>query len=345
MKRLFLMKATKITSLSKIDSSWTWSIKFDGIRAFWDGGITRGCYDVPFCPNITATGLWSIYGNPIYAPDWWLDSLPSIPLDGELWIGPQQFNTVSSTVRKLKPIDIEWQQIRYHVFDLPGLADVYIPLPMRADHNIKVEATSELFEYMVQKAYDKGLEFGATEQWPDAPAQYLNTRYTHWVHQNSITNLEDVTQKILPALLEEGHEGIVFRKNSLVWEPIRSHGLLKLKPFLDDEGQVIGLVFGKDTDKGSRNRGRMGSLILRLASGKTFHLSGFTDAERALPESFRQFAYDHPGQEAPNEIQSELFPWGTIVTFRYRELTPDGLPKDARYWRYAPTYHDIYGGM
>ena len=72
---------------------WLMSEKLDGFRFIWDGGITRGMRaDSISWANTTkdktpkyATGLWTRYHKPIYAPKWWLDQLPEIPLDGEGW--------------------------------------------------------------------------------------------------------------------------------------------------------------------------------------------------------------------------------------------------------------------
>ncbi|MCH7649284.1 MAG: hypothetical protein IIA83_11860 [Thaumarchaeota archaeon] len=33
------------------------------------------------------------------------------------------------------------------------------------------------------------------------------------------------------------------------------------------------------------------------------------------------------------DIYNPKFPRGSIVTYRYRESTDDGLPKEARFWR------------
>jgi DNA ligase-1 len=79
--------------------------------------------------------------------------------------------------------------------------------------------------------------------------------------------------------------------------------LLKVKTWQDAEGLVIGHEPGC-----GKYEGMMGSLIVRWGS-VVFRLSGFTDAER-------------------------LENWiGRTVTFKYRELTRDGVPKEARYWR------------
>src|SRR5699024_815639 len=79
------------------------SEKLDGVRAYWDG-----------------EKLWSRGGNVYAAPDWFTEDFPDQPLDGELWSGRQRFAELSGVVRKHQPIDSEWRQVRFHVFDQPG---------------------------------------------------------------------------------------------------------------------------------------------------------------------------------------------------------------------------------
>ena len=70
------------------------SEKLDGTRCFWDGGLSRGLRteDIPWASVIDpktgakkakikprATGLWSRYGNPIIAPDEFLELAPLLP--------------------------------------------------------------------------------------------------------------------------------------------------------------------------------------------------------------------------------------------------------------------------
>ncbi len=57
-------------------TGWWLSEKLDGVRAYWDG-----------------KSLISRLGNRFHAPDWFLEGLPDIPLDGELWIGRKAFQT------------------------------------------------------------------------------------------------------------------------------------------------------------------------------------------------------------------------------------------------------------
>ena len=79
------------------------SEKFDGVRAVWDGRVMR-----------------FRSGNPVNAPQWFIDGLPKVPLDGELWLGRGRFEQLSGIVRKEVPNDAEWREVRYMIFELPG---------------------------------------------------------------------------------------------------------------------------------------------------------------------------------------------------------------------------------
>lgn len=78
------------------------SEKYDGVRAIWDGKILR-----------------SRSGNTFNVPAWFLAKLPPHHLDGELWLGRGLFEQLSGYVRKTTPVDEEWRQIKYMVFELP----------------------------------------------------------------------------------------------------------------------------------------------------------------------------------------------------------------------------------
>jgi hypothetical protein len=68
--------------------------------------------------------------------------------------------------------------------------------------------------------------------------------------------------------------------------------------------------------------------------GKRLELAGLTDAEREFSEpSARQWAANNPGIDAPSWVEGKHFRLGQTVTLKYRELSDDGIPKEARYWR------------
>ena len=84
------------------------------------------------------------------------------------------------------------------------------------------------------------------------------------------------------------------------WQPGRSDALLKLTPFLDAEARVVAHLPGQ-----GKHHGVLGALEVESADGRRFRLgTGFTDAERLDPP-----------------------PVGSLVTYRYRELTENGMPR------------------
>jgi len=76
------------TYLSQDIGNWWVCEKLSGIRCFWDGGISRGYKDVPWCnkksKEVEATGLWDKNAQPIQVSDAFLNKFPSMPLDGIL---------------------------------------------------------------------------------------------------------------------------------------------------------------------------------------------------------------------------------------------------------------------
>ncbi len=85
------------------------SEKLDGVRALWDGHVLR-----------------FRSGRRIAAPDWFTAALPRTPLDGELWLGRGRFDRLSGTVRRSVPVDADWRELRYMIFDLPGAAGPFL---------------------------------------------------------------------------------------------------------------------------------------------------------------------------------------------------------------------------
>ncbi len=346
MKREFLMLAHVYKG--EHSGMWFLSEKLDGMRAFWDGGFTRGklVTDVPFANTEKdgryvspqrATGLWSRYGKAIQAPDWWLDKLPTgVPLDGELYAGRGGFQALVSTVKKLTP-GPEWRDIRYLVFDTPPYRVIF------ANGEINVPNFRKKFV---------GLSWPEPAGGPPRPDfQAVNGWLKDRPFWNEVAQLHEQTQlpprpadliaERLDRVVSEGGEGLMLRAPTSFWVPQRARTLLKLKPYNDDEATVVGYVWGRETDKGSKLLGLMGALVVSW-KGKRFELSGFTDDERRMKtagtgvvESAFEHGCSHPGEAVPDVFYNPRFPRGSQVTFRYRELTDDGIPKEARYWRTA----------
>ncbi|MCL4853398.1 MAG: hypothetical protein KJZ78_18745, partial [Bryobacteraceae bacterium] len=143
----------------------------------------------------------------------------------------------------------------------------------------------------------------------------------------------DQVEHYLQRVLDHGGEGVVIRNPEGIWTPKRHRNILKYKPFSDAEGRITGFTSGRETNKGSRLLGKIGALIVDY-NGKRLELSGLTDAEREfLNSDMAKTAAERPGQDMPSFFQGKSFKVGQTVTFKYRELTDDGIPKEARYWR------------
>lgn len=113
-------------------------------------------------------------------------------------------------------------------------------------------------------------------------------------------------QRLLQTRVAQGAEGLMLHRADALWAPGRSDALRKLKPLPDDEARVVAHVPGK-----GRLQGKLGALQLELPTGQRFALgTGLSDAERESPP-----------------------PIGSLVTYRYRGLTPSGLPRFASFVR------------
>jgi DNA ligase-1 len=230
------------------------SEKLDGVRAYWDGQRLR-----------------FRSGRLIAAPEWFTGALPKTPLDGELWMGRRSFDRLSGAVRKATPVDTEWRDVRYMVFDAPQAAG-----------NFSTRA-AQLSTLVTQT--------GVT--WLQA------------VEQSRVADRKAL-QQLLQTTVQAGGEGLVLHRSDALWVPGRSDALRKLKLQPDEDARVVAHIAGK-----GRNAGRMGALLLEMPDGARFALgAGFTDALR----------------EAPPAV-------GTTVTYRYRDRTPNGIPKFASFLR------------
>jgi len=76
-------------------SDWWMSEKLDGVRAYWDGEHFLSRQD-----------------NFYHAPAWFLEGLPEVPLDGELWIDRKKFQRTVSIVRRQDKSDL-WNEVRF----------------------------------------------------------------------------------------------------------------------------------------------------------------------------------------------------------------------------------------
>jgi DNA ligase-1 len=113
-------------------------------------------------------------------------------------------------------------------------------------------------------------------------------------------------QHKLDEVVRGGGEGLMLHRTDALYETGRSANLLKVTPWLDAEARVVAHLPGK----GKHTR-RLGALRVEMPDGRQFSIgSGFTDVQRRDPPAI-----------------------GTLVTYRYRELTRKGIPRFPHFLR------------
>lgn len=137
-------------------------------------------------------------------------------------------------------------------------------------------------------------------------------------HVGKVCHWPCIDTKDLKAFLAEieagGGEGVMLRRADSIYERIRSQTLLKVKNFHDSEAIVKGYTKGK-----GRHNGRVGALMCEakpakvgkweLRPGIEFSVgTGLSDADRTNPPQI-----------------------GSTITFRFQELTQDGIPRFPSY--------------
>ena len=210
-----------------VDPAAYWvSEKLDGVRALWDGRVLR-----------------FRSGQPIAAPQWFLDGLPRAALDGELWIGRRSFEQLSGVVRKQQAVDDEWRQVRYMVFEMP-------------------EAPGS---FTARSPRGRGGRGGGRR----GGGGGLQCRAAHAAGG----------RRRFERVVAAGGEGLMLHRADAQWVAGRSDVLLKLTPWLDAEARVVahrpgkgrlrGMLGALEVEMPDGRRFRIGS--------------GFSDAQRRAP--------------------------------------------------------------
>ena len=203
------------------------SEKLDGVRALWDGKVLR-----------------FRSGRLIATPAWFTAKLPETPLDGELWLARGQFDALSGTVRKVKPVDAEWQKVNYMVFELPAGSGDFKDRALALDSIVNTTA------------------------WPQLQA----------IEQTAIANRATLQAK-LDDVVQGGGEGLILHMANAPVASGRSDALLKLKSVQDAEAVVVGHVAGK-----GKYARMTGALDVKTTDGQRFKLgTGLSDAQRKHP--------------------------------------------------------------
>ena len=125
------------------------------------------------------------------------------------------------------------------------------------------------------------------------------------VEQFTVRDRKELDTK-LARVIKAGGEGLMLHRADAPYLTGRHDALLKMKPQYDAEATVVGHLPGK-----GKYQGMLGALRVRTDAGIEFSLgSGLSDAVRRAPP-----------------------PIGTLITYRYREVTERGIPRFASYHR------------
>lgn len=137
----------------------------------------------------------------------------------------------------------------------------------------------------------------------------LNISWLRVIPQEPVISVEQIEARLRQLTLQKA-EGLVLHLASAEFQAGRSEFVYKLKPQHDAEAKVIAIQAGQ-----GKYQGMMGALLLETPEGKRFKLgTGFDDEQRKNPPQI-----------------------GSLVTYRYRDWTSNGLPKFASFVRvYRP---------
>ncbi len=220
----------------------------------------------------TGKKLLTRNGNPIDAPGWFTESLPDFPMDGEIWAGYGHFNQIQSLIHRQEQDESVWRSVQYRVFDRP------------------------VRELTFEQRYLSLLEWFETH----SPPEHIQLVRHYLVRDKAGLNRK------LQEVLGKGGEGLVLRDPERRYVDGRDEGMLKLKPYQDDEAVIIGYREGK-----GKYSGMVGALIVKDKNNKIFAIgSGLDDLLRSHPPKI-----------------------GERITFRYQGLTNSGIPRFARFMR------------
>jgi DNA ligase 1 len=203
--------------------------KYDGIRALWDGFVLR-----------TKTG------HVIKVPAWWSDTLPTFPLDGELWMGRGTFQRLTSVVKTGS--DKEWAEVSFVVFDAPTFPGPYVS---------RYEALRMLHQHHTE-AHGSKSNLEIVDSVPCLGHDHLFEEFTR--------------------VCRAGGEGLILRDPDAPYTPGRSAGVWKFLSASSDEAKVVGHEMGK-----GRLDGKVGALVLNWNGIRFSCGSGMTDADRENP--------------------------------------------------------------
>jgi DNA ligase-1 len=303
-----------------VDGYW-WSIKKDGVRGCWDGNK-----------------MLSRNGNEFTIPAFIKEQLEkiNIPVEGEIWFGIDTFDIASGAARRNFNDDEIWKNMKFIIFDTPDEKNIFEERINNIKKAIKKAGHLPNIELIEYKKFDKTLT----------------------TIDKLLKEVEDLGEEGLilrkPASLyvfKRSHD--MLKVKSWIYKECEVVG------YIEGTGRLEGLVGSLEVKCGDLDEGGEGFVSFKIGSGlnddQRFSGSPDDSWKKKTTQKFINDARKNirknvsvddklvkllankirhsKGQEKINTIHqlNELLPCvpiiGSIVTFRYKELTKNGVPK------------------
>lgn len=228
-------------------------------------------------------------------------SFPDENLDGELWVGRDNFEYMG-VVRKKKPLDEDWIHVKYVVYDLP---DMKVPF-------------SERIKQLKTILQENNKRWNKLRKTLGEPYSSLDCPIVIATQTKIQSNYQLNT--IYQNIIKQGGEGVMLKDPSSMYEDKRSNYMLKYKPSFDEEAIIVGYKLGK-----GKYEGMLGGFICQqLINKETHHIidkdPNHSFSISGMDDSIRDdFEVSHPK--------------GTIISYEHSGKTSTGKPRFARYIR------------
>jgi DNA polymerase/3'-5' exonuclease PolX len=294
------MKAPRNTKDYNPPIKWLMSEKLDGYRARF---------------NPETKTFVSRQNKPYNAPKWFTNFLPKIHLDGELFAGRDHFQSMG-VVRKKVPVDTEWYNIKYYVYDIPENDPIDVD-----DSDSDIDDSDKTFieryerlEIIVKEAQNIwSLIQDMNQEFKDVSCPIVLCKH------HVVESMEHM-KSFYKSVLDKGGEGIMLKDPDSMYEDKRSNYLLKYKPSFDMEAVIVGYKDGT-----GKYKGKLGSFICKPLINKEDH---------QILDEVKEHEFATSGMDdSVRENYKNTHPIGTIITIQNSGFTNSGKPRFARYLR------------
>jgi len=281
------MLAKEYMKGGKVDpKGWLVSEKFDGYRA---------CYDHD------KKHFFSRQNKPFNAPQWFLDAMPPKLVDGELWIGRNMFQEMG-TVRKKVPIDEEWLQVRFQVYDMPEESGTFLERLKELIRIVKITKSDWLLK---RESY---------------PYPFNKIDCPIVVAKQTVVKSDSHLETLYQDIIKNGGEGVMLKDPESPYEGKRSNYLLKYKPNFDAEAIIIDYKPGQ---------GKYSSMLGGFICKQLINHDTYMSIDEDEDHDFSISGMD----DAIRGSYKSSHPVGTIISYEHSGKTDKGKPRFARYTR------------